>query len=81
MHHLDPFAAEDLVEGGAELAVAVVNEEARPLEQAGEARVARLLHDPRTRRIGRAAGQVDTSAFQLDEEQDVEATERDRGRR
>jgi len=76
--HLDPFAAEDLVEGGAELAVAVMDQEVRPLEQAGEAQVARLLRHPRTRRIGGAAGQVDAPAFQLDEKEDVEATERDR---
>ena len=30
----DPFAAEDLVEGAAELAVAVVDQEPRPLEDA-----------------------------------------------
>jgi hypothetical protein len=35
----DSFAAEDLVEGGGELAVAVVNQKADPLEQAGEAEV------------------------------------------
>jgi hypothetical protein len=46
--HLDPFAAEDLVEGRGELAVAVVDQESHPLEQAGEAKVARLLgnHPP-----------------------------------
>jgi hypothetical protein len=33
--HSDAFAAKDLVEGGAELAVAVVDQEAHPLEQAG----------------------------------------------
>jgi hypothetical protein len=43
---LDPFAAEDLVEGGAELAVAVVNPEPRPFEDTREAEVARLLGDP-----------------------------------
>src|SRR5919197_6125442 len=32
--HLDPFAAQDLVEGGGELAVAVVLQEPHPLEQA-----------------------------------------------
>jgi hypothetical protein len=30
--HLEPFAAEDLVEGGAELAVAVVDQEPHPFE-------------------------------------------------
>jgi hypothetical protein len=53
--HLDPFAAEDLVEGRGELAVAVVDQESRPLEQAGEAKVARLLDNPSAGRIGRAA--------------------------
>jgi hypothetical protein len=55
---LDAFGAEHLIEGGAELAVAVVNEEARPLENAGKGEVARLLHDPGARRVGGAAGQV-----------------------
>jgi hypothetical protein len=41
--HPDRFPAEDLVEGGAELTVAVADEEAHPLEQAAEAEVARLL--------------------------------------
>jgi hypothetical protein len=41
--HLDAFAAEDLVEAGAELAVAVVDQEPRPFEQASEAEVASLL--------------------------------------
>ena len=40
--HRDPFAAEDLVEGGAELAVAVVDQELHPFEDTGEAEVARL---------------------------------------
>ena len=44
--HVDAFAAEDIVEGGAELAVAVVDQEVHPLEQAGEAEVACLLGDP-----------------------------------
>ena len=53
--HLDRFVAEDVVEGGAELAVAVVDQEAHPLEQAGEAEVPRLLGDPAARRVGGAA--------------------------
>jgi hypothetical protein len=72
--HLEPFAAEDLVEGGAELAVAVVYEEPHPFEQACEAEVSRLLGDPATGRVGRAARQMDASAFELDKEEDVEAT-------
>jgi hypothetical protein len=67
--HLDPFAAEDLVEAGAELAVAVVDQEPRPLEQAGKAEVARLLRDPAAGRVGCAAGEVDAAASELDEEQ------------
>jgi hypothetical protein len=55
-----------------------VDQETHPLEQAGEAEVPRLLGDPAARRVGRAARQVDASAFKLDEEQDVEATQRDR---
>ena len=35
LDHLDRFTAEDLVEDGAELAVAVVDEEAHPFEQTG----------------------------------------------
>jgi hypothetical protein len=55
-----------------------VDQEAHPLEHAGEAEVPRLLGDPIAGRVGRAARQVDASALELDEEQDVEATERDR---
>jgi hypothetical protein len=40
------FAAEDLVKGGSEFAVAVVDQEARPFEQAAGAEVARLLAHP-----------------------------------
>jgi hypothetical protein len=42
----DSFAAEDLVEGGGELAIAIVDQKTRPLENVGEAEVARLLNDP-----------------------------------
>jgi hypothetical protein len=57
---LDSFAAEQLVEGGGELAVAVVDQETRPLENAGEAEVARLLDGPRSRRVRRATSKMDT---------------------
>jgi hypothetical protein len=67
--HLDPFAAEHLVEAGAELAVAVVDQEPRPLEEAGKAEIARLLRDPAAGRVGCAAGEVDAAASELDEEQ------------
>src|SRR5437870_638725 len=45
MDHFDAFAAEDLVKGCAELAVPVMDQEARPLEDAGEAEVAGLLRN------------------------------------
>jgi hypothetical protein len=44
--HLDSFAAEHLVEGSGELAIAIVDQETRPLENVREAEVARLLDDP-----------------------------------
>jgi hypothetical protein len=40
LDHRDAFAAEDLVEGGAELAVAVMDQEAHPFEDVCEAEVA-----------------------------------------
>src|SRR5919199_3980566 len=70
--HLDAFAAEDLVEGGGELTVTIVDQKPHPLEQAGEAEVARLLGHPGTGRVGRAAGEVDAAALELDEEEHVE---------
>src|SRR6266540_4414463 len=78
LDHRDAFAVEDLVEGGAELAVAVMDQEAHPFEDACEAEVARLLGDPGARRVGRAASKVDAAAFEFDEEEHVEASERDR---
>jgi hypothetical protein len=62
----DSFAAEDLVEGGGEFSIAVVDQEPRPLEETGEAKVARLLGDPGAGRIARAAGEMDTAAAKLD---------------
>ena len=44
--HADSFAAEHLVEGSGELAVAIVDQEAGSFEEAGEAEVARLLEHP-----------------------------------
>src|SRR5437868_5394303 len=72
--HSDSFAAKDLVEGSGELAVAVVDQEPDPLEQASEAEVASLLSYPVAGRIGRATDEMDTAAVELDEEQHVEAT-------
>src|SRR5436190_629854 len=74
----DPLAAEHLVEGGGELAVAVVDEEPRPLEQVGEAEVAGLLGDPAAGRVRGAAGKVDAAAAYLKKEQHVKAAESDR---
>src|SRR6266545_2523050 len=71
----DPFAAEDFVEGAAELAVAVVDQEPRLLEDTAEAEVARLLGDPAAGRFGGAAGEVDAAACELDEEENVVAAE------
>jgi hypothetical protein len=59
---LDAFAAEHLIEAGAELAVSVVEQEACPLEQAGEGEVACLLCDPGAGRVGGAAGEMDLAA-------------------
>src|SRR5438552_3118094 len=75
---LDAFAAEHLFEGGGEFAVSVVDQEPRPLEQPGEAQVARLLRDPGAGRVGCAAGEMDTPALELDEKQNVVAAQRDR---
>ena len=41
-------------------------------------RLARLLDDPGSGRVGGAAAQVDASAFELDEEEHVQALQRDR---
>jgi hypothetical protein len=76
--NLDSFAAEHLVESGGELAVAIVDQETHPLKQVGEAEAARLLDDPGSGRVRRAAGEVDASATELDEEQHVEAMQRHR---
>src|SRR6266566_2478287 len=77
VHDPDAFAAEHLVERSRELAVAIVDQEAHPFEHAGEAEVARLLHDPRSGRVRRATGEVDAPTAELDEEEDVESTWRD----
>jgi hypothetical protein len=72
----DAFAAEDLVEGGAESAV--VDQKPHPLEQSREAEVARLLGHPGAARIGRATGEVDAAASEFDDEEHVEAAQRER---
>src|SRR4029079_16061085 len=64
----DRFALEHVVEGDAELAVAVVDQEAHSFEDTAEAEVARLLGDPAPGRVSRAAREVDAAASELDEE-------------
>ena len=59
-------------------AVAIVDQETRPLENVGEAEVARLLDDPRSGWVRGATGKVDAPAAELDEEQHVQAAQRDR---
>jgi hypothetical protein len=51
------------------LAVAIVDQETRPLENVGEAEVARLLNDPGSGWVRRSPG---------DEEEHIEPTQRDR---
>src|SRR4029450_10362180 len=60
------------------VAVNLLSQESHAAEQSGEAEVARLLGHPSSGRVGGAAGQVDAAAFELDEEEHVEASERDR---
>jgi hypothetical protein len=44
--HGDSFAAEHFIERNHEFAVAIMDQKADPLKQAGEAEVSRLLQDP-----------------------------------
>src|SRR4029077_11324643 len=78
LDHADAFAAEDLVEGLGELRVPIVDEEAHPSENVGEAEVARLLGNPRAGWVPGPAGEPDPAAVELDEEQDVEAAQGER---
>src|SRR5205823_13599041 len=75
----DSLGPEDLVERGAELRVAVVDQEAhRPLPTAAvDHEVARLLGDPRPTRVPAAARKVDAPRVQLDEEQHIHAPQPD----
>jgi hypothetical protein len=74
-HANDPhaFATEDLVEAAAELAVAVVKQEAEGLPAVGELyqQVAGLLGDPAAVRVARARDELDPAALERDEEEDV----------
>jgi len=74
----DAFAAKHLVESAAELAVAVVDNEARPLEEVGEAEVAGLLGDPGAGWIRCTAGDMDAACCEFDEEEDVVAAQAER---
>jgi len=72
-----PFIAEDGVEGGGELRVAISNEELDrccPFRQV-VAKVAGLLGDPARDRIGRHPCEVDPTGVVVDEEQHVEPPE------
>jgi hypothetical protein len=66
--------AEDIVEGGAELRVPVVDEEAHRSLALGEVdrEIARLLGDPHAARVACAASEVDASASKLDERAGLE---------
>jgi hypothetical protein len=76
----DPLASKDLIERVGELAVAVVDQKPywqgsireRPRE------VASLLRDPDSARILGAAGQVNATTLEFDEEEHVEPPHRDR---
>jgi hypothetical protein len=76
---LDPLAAEDLVEGAAELRVAIVDQEAWRRGSVGEGprQLAGLLRDPGVAWMLGAARDVDPAATQLDEEEDVEPCRED----
>src|SRR6266508_66912 len=77
---LDALASEDIVEGAAELAVAVVDQEAdrrrsfreRPCE------LARLLRPPGPIRVCRAASEMHTPSAKLDEEEHIQTSEPER---
>ena len=72
--YADAFAAEDLVEGGGELGVAIVEQELHRERAFSDlpGQVASLLGDPVAGRMERAAGEMDAAAADLDEEEDVE---------
>ena len=69
-----------LVKGPDELAVPVTDEEPEgsALVLQGGDQVPGLLGDPGPDRVSRYAGQVDHAAVEVDEEQDIEASQRDR---
>src|SRR5206468_8113956 len=75
----DPRAAEDLVEGAAELRVAIVDQQACRRGSVGERprELARLLGDPGAAWMLGAARYVHPAAPKLDEEEDVEPSRED----
>jgi hypothetical protein len=66
---LEPLASEDLVERGGELAVTIVDQEARRRGSVGKRprEVARLLRDPECVRIGGSSRQMHPAGCELDE--------------
>src|SRR5436190_23444452 len=78
--HPDPFRAEDLVEDGRELAVAVADHDARQLLLLGERhdQVAGLLRNPGAIRVSGHPEQMDAATLELDEEAHVQASQPER---
>src|SRR5439155_17301798 len=76
---LDALACEDGVELAAELAVAVADQVAKRRRALSDcpSELSGLLGDPGAGRVGRAAGQVDASASQFDEEEHGQPLQRD----
>src|SRR5258708_3017444 len=74
------LASEHGVEVAGEFAVAVADQEAKrcSLFLDGPGELARLVGNPWPGRVGGDAGEVDASAFELDEEEHVQPLERDR---
>jgi hypothetical protein len=72
--HPRPVATEDRVEGAAELAVTVVDQESAPRAAIVEVhqQVARLLQHPPAVRVARAGHVLDPAAADADEEEDVQ---------
>lgn len=77
--HSAAFAEEDFVEGGCELAVAVVDQKPRRLQDAARSFGCARAGLPRPPvGLGGAARQVDAAALKLEEEKHVEAAQRER---
>src|SRR5207253_1388378 len=77
---LHALAAEDVVEGAGELAVAVVDQEAHRRHSLGErpGKLPRLLDGPGTVGVRGAASEVNAAGAKLEEEEHVEPTEPER---